>query len=63
MPGGVAKKKQGCIHFWKIDRYDVGTCVYCGEVKDFRSLQRKGHLPSYFRVAARRGGAARQGKP
>lgn len=25
-----------CIHFWNIDSENVGTCRYCGEVRQFR---------------------------
>lgn len=30
-----------CVHYWKVDSNDVGTCIYCGEVKDFGRLQRE----------------------
>ncbi len=29
--------QEQCIHYWMIDRYDVGRCIKCGAVKDFRS--------------------------
>jgi len=41
----VGEKK--CIHYWKIDGNDVGTCIYCGEVRDFGAIQRK---PQPFRA-------------
>jgi len=33
--------KRNCIHYWVIDCNDVGVCRCCGEVKDFRKLQRR----------------------
>lgn len=25
-----------CKHYWLVDRCNVGTCKYCGEVRDFQ---------------------------
>lgn len=33
--------KSSCQHHWIIDCYDVGTCQYCYEVRDFGKLLRK----------------------
>ncbi|MBA7566300.1 hypothetical protein ES708_07991 [subsurface metagenome] len=30
-----------CIHHWRIDEQDIGTCIRCGEIKNFHRLQNK----------------------
>ena len=30
-----------CIHHYRIDSQDIGTCIRCGEIKNFRRLQGK----------------------
>ncbi|MBA7590975.1 hypothetical protein ES708_33120 [subsurface metagenome] len=32
---------KSCVHHWRIDNRDIGTCIHCGEVKNFRRLQGK----------------------
>jgi hypothetical protein len=50
------EKKHKCPpHHWIIDKDDVGWCIYCRTVKDFRKLQQKEArrlLRSYQRGAA-----------
>jgi hypothetical protein len=31
-----ADKPEGCVHHWLIDSKDVGQCLKCGVVRDFR---------------------------
>ena len=38
--------QEQCIHYWIIDRYDVGHCIKCGAVKDFRVAALKVGLPT-----------------
>jgi len=43
---GKVKRSEGtgnqqCVHRWIIDSIDVGHCVKCGAVKDFRVLREK----------------------
>lgn len=45
--------KQKCIHHWFIDSKEVGTCLKCQQVKDFRRLQPHNDLIQ----KARKGGA------
>jgi len=35
------ESKKECVHYWKIDGNDVGTCIHCGETRDFGALQGK----------------------
>ncbi len=36
------EKKHKCPpHHWIIDCNDIGRCIYCPEVRDFRKLQRR----------------------
>ncbi|MBA7669870.1 hypothetical protein ES703_78008 [subsurface metagenome] len=36
------EKKYKCPpHHWIIDCNDIGRCIYCPEVRDFRKLQRR----------------------
>ena len=30
-----------CIHYWIVDRRNVGRCRYCGAVEDFGALMRR----------------------
>ena len=34
------KANKQCVHYWIIDRDNVGRCVKCGEMKDFGKLLR-----------------------
>jgi hypothetical protein len=36
-----AEKVEGCIHHWLIDSEDVGQCLKCGAVRDFRRIAGK----------------------
>jgi len=41
-----------CVHYWKIDGYNVGTCKLCGEVKDFGALPQlrgQGSIARYYK--------------
>ncbi|MBA7578554.1 hypothetical protein ES708_20419 [subsurface metagenome] len=33
--------RKTCIHRWRIDEQDIGTCIRCGEIKNFHRLQNK----------------------
>jgi hypothetical protein len=33
---GQNRKVEGCVHHWVVDSRDVGRCLKCGKVKDFR---------------------------
>jgi len=33
---------KNCIHHWMIDSQDIGTCLKCGKVRNFRKLQPPG---------------------
>ncbi|MBA7679357.1 hypothetical protein ES703_87649 [subsurface metagenome] len=41
MPRTVRLGNKDCMHHWVLDRYDVGSCIKCGAVRDFRALLRK----------------------
>lgn len=41
-----------CTHYWIIDHRDVGTCRYCGEVRDFAAIRRKWEQKLGFNPAA-----------
>jgi hypothetical protein len=45
-------------HHWRIDKNDVGKCIYCLTVKDFGKLQ--GKERRRLGEASRRGQAARK---
>ena len=49
-------------HRWSIDCYRMGICLKCGEVKDFKALQKKQKPPSLLRAAASRGGKKNLGR-
>ena len=58
--------KRNCIHYWVIDCNDVGVCRCCGEVKDFRKLQRRERdSEGLYRRESRKGTgkATRRGRP
>jgi len=48
-------------HHFIVDSYDVGHCIYCPEVRDFRRLQRR--EAGAIEVKARLGKAASIGVP
>jgi len=48
-------------HHFRVDSYDVGHCIYCPEVRDFRALQRGEERA--IAVRARLGKAASIGVP
>jgi len=53
----VTKEKHKCPpHHFIVDLYDVGHCIYCPEVRDFRALQRR--EAGAIEVKARLGKAA-----
>jgi len=44
--------KKACVHHWRVDDHNIGTCKKCGEVRDFGALLAKeGHkkLPQQLR--------------
>jgi hypothetical protein len=50
----MTQAKSNCVHHWIIDGHDVGTCIKCGEVRDFVELQarlrpyRRTHMVARF---------------
>ena len=36
-----AEKVEGCVHHWLIDSKDVGQCLKCDAVRDFRKVTGK----------------------
>ena len=42
-------EKANCVHYWIIDKNNIGTCKKCGAVVDFGALQaKKCRIPPVF---------------
>ena len=40
----MTQAKPNCVHYWVVDRHDVGTCIKCGEVRDFVEIRARERL-------------------
>lgn len=56
-------EKMPCVHYWVVDNKDIGTCKYCGEVRDFGSLYRRGQAEIEHRQVMIARETCKSGKP
>ena len=37
----MTQPKLNCIHHWSVNQQNVGTCIKCGDIRDFAAIQNK----------------------
>ena len=48
----MAQDRLNCIHHWVINGNNVGTCIKCGDIRDFAQMQTRKKQEDAARVAA-----------
>ena len=37
----MTQPKLNCIHHWNVNQQNIGTCVKCGEIRNFAAIAEK----------------------
>ena len=48
----MAQDRLNCIHHWVINGKNVGTCIKCGDIRDFAQMQTWKQQETTSRAAA-----------